>query len=75
MARPMRPSARFQVFRETEDEDGPKKRRKRSKYQLEFGRQLKALKRKHPRTNITKLMSRAHTATRKKMGMKRKGSR
>jgi hypothetical protein len=41
------------------------KRRKRSKYQRELGRQLKMLKRKHPRTKITALMKRAHRATRK----------
>ncbi|GAH02772.1 unnamed protein product [marine sediment metagenome] len=42
----------------------PKKRRK-SKYQRELGRQLKMLKQKHPRTKITALMKRAHRATRK----------
>lgn len=69
---PARPSARFEVFRETQEDDGKKKKRRRSKYQVEFGKQLKVLKRKHPRTAITKLMSRAHTLTRKKMGMKRR---
>lgn len=44
-----------------------KKKRKVSKYQKEFGRQLKLLKKKHPRTPVTKLMKRAHTATRKAM--------
>ena len=43
----------------------PKKKRKVSKYQKEFGRQLKKLKKKFPRTPITKLMKRAHAATRK----------
>ena len=42
-----------------------KKKRKVSKYQREFGRQLKMLKKKFPRTKITKLMKRAHAATRK----------
>ena len=42
----------------------PKKRRK-SRYQAELGRQLKMLKKKHPRTKITALMKRAHRATRK----------
>lgn len=42
-----------------------KKKRKVSKYQKEFGRQLKILKRKHPRIPITRLMKRAHAATRK----------
>ena len=42
-----------------------KKKRKVSRYQREFGKQLKALKKKHPRTPITRLMKRAHTATKK----------
>ena len=42
-----------------------KKKRKVSKYQKEFGRQLKKLKVKHPRTQIKNLMKRAHSATRK----------
>jgi len=41
------------------------KRRKRSKYNRELSRQLKMLKKKHPRTAITKLMKRAHSLTRK----------
>jgi len=41
------------------------KKRKKSKYQKELGRQLKMLKKKHPRTKITALMKRAHRATRK----------
>jgi hypothetical protein len=41
------------------------KRRKKSKYGKELGRQLKMLKKKHPRTAITKLMKQAHRATRK----------
>lgn len=48
-------------------QDKPKKRRKRSKYQMEFGRQMKALKKKHPRTPVTRLMKRAHSATKRKM--------
>lgn len=43
------------------------RRRRRSKYQMELGRQLKMLKKKHPRTKITSLMKRAHRATRKKL--------
>lgn len=43
----------------------PKIRRKVSPYQREFGRQLKKLKKKHPRTNISTLMKKAHRATRK----------
>ena len=42
-----------------------KKKRKVSKYQKEFGKQLKKLKAKHPRTKIQNLMKRAHAATRK----------
>jgi len=42
-----------------------KVKRKASKYQREFGRQLKALKRKHPRTKVQNLMKRAHRATKK----------
>lgn len=42
-----------------------KKKRKVSKYQKELGRQLKILKKKHPRTAITRLMRKAHAATRK----------
>lgn len=45
-------------------QDKPKKRR-RSKYSRELGRQLKMLKKKHPRTAVTALMKRAHRATRK----------
>jgi len=46
----------------------PKKRKRRvSPYQREFGRQLKALKKKHPRTPIGTLMKKAHTKTRRAM--------
>ena len=51
-----------------------KKKRKVSNYQKEFGRQLKMLKKKFPRTAVTKLMKRAHAATRKALG-KTKGTR
>lgn len=44
---------------------GTKTRRKISGYQREFGKQLKKLKKKHPRTNISTLMKRAHRATKK----------
>jgi len=43
----------------------PKPKRKVSAYQREFGRQLKKLKRAHPRTPVTKLMKRAHAATKR----------
>jgi len=42
----------------------PKKRR-RSKYNRELSKQLKMLKKQHPRTAITKLMKKAHRATKK----------
>ena len=48
----------------------PRKKRKVSKYQKEFGRQLKMLKKKFPRTKIQNLMKRAHTATRKALKKK-----
>jgi len=44
-----------------------KKKRKVSKYSREFGRQLRALKKKHPRSKIGSLMSQAHVKTRKAM--------
>ena len=37
-----------------------KSKRKVSAYQREVGRQLKALKKKHPRTDVTRLMKKAH---------------
>ena len=42
-----------------------KKKRKASPYQLEVGRQLKKLKKAHPRTKVTALMKRAHRAAKK----------
>jgi hypothetical protein len=44
---------------------GTKARRKVSGYQKEFGKQLKILKKKHPRTKIGILMKKAHRATKK----------
>jgi hypothetical protein len=44
-----------------------KKRKKVSKYSREFGIQLKKLIKKHPRTKVTQLMSKAHRATKKSM--------
>jgi hypothetical protein len=43
----------------------PKRKRKVSAYQKEFGRQLKRLKKEHPRTPVTRLMKRAHAATKR----------
>jgi hypothetical protein len=41
----------------------PKKKRKVSKYQKEFGKQFKMLKKAHPRTKPSKLMKKAHSKT------------
>jgi len=49
----------------------PRKKRKVSDYSKQFGIILKALKKKHPRTPVTRLMKRAHIATRKKMPKKK----
>lgn len=42
-----------------------KARKKVSKYQREFGKQLKKLKMKHPKTKVGTLMKRAHKLTKK----------
>lgn len=47
----------------------PKKKKKVSKYNQELAKQLKILRKKHPRTKVTALMARAHRATRKALGM------
>jgi len=52
---------------ETKSAARKKRSRKPSKYQKELGKQLKMLKKKHPRTKITNLMKRAHRATKKKL--------
>ena len=44
-----------------------KQKRKVSRYQRVFGKNLKALKRKHPRTDISVLMKKAHRMTRREM--------
>ena len=44
-----------------------KAKKKVSKYQREFGKQLKQLKKKHPRTQTKNLMKRAHSATKRIM--------
>ena len=49
-----------------------KKPKRVSKYHKELGIQWKKLKVKHPRTQAKDLLSRAHKATRKKLGMKRR---
>ena len=42
-----------------------KKKKKVSKYQKELGKQLKLLKKKHPRKKVTALMKQAHKLTKK----------
>ena len=54
------------------DEEPKKKKRKVSNYQKQFGKEMKKLKAAHPRTKVTKLMSRGHRETRKALGMKRR---
>jgi len=44
-----------------------KKKRRVSSYQRQFGINLKKLKKKHPRTPLSKLMKKAHTMTKKEM--------
>jgi len=53
--------------RRTDNIPLPKKKRKVSRYQRVFGKHLKALKRKHPRSNISVLMKKAHRLTRKEL--------
>ena len=48
-----------------------KKKRGPNAYNKEFSKQMKKLKKKHPRTPVTKLMKKAHSATKKA----RKGTR
>jgi len=62
---PVVPATHQPVPQESEQVVPKKKRKKVSKYSREFGKQLKALKKKHPRTPIQNLMKRAHTATKK----------
>ncbi len=45
----------------------PKQKRTVSKYQKAFGKNLKMLKKKHPRTDISILMKKAHRLTRKEL--------
>lgn len=47
-----------------------KVKRKVSAYQKQFGVEMKKLKAKHPRTKVTKLMKRAHSATKKYMRLR-----
>ena len=53
----------------------PKKKKKVSKYNKELAKQIKILRKKHPRTKVTALMAKAHRATRKALGMPAKRRR
>tara|TARA_Y100000356_G_C11243530_1_gene282443 strand:+ start:217 stop:693 length:477 start_codon:yes stop_codon:yes gene_type:complete len=57
--------ARSAILPDLPNTQTAKKRRKKSKYGQELGRQLKRLKKKHPRTPVIRLMKRAHRATKK----------
>jgi len=57
--------ARREVERLSPTSSKPK--RKVGKYQRVFGKKLKALKKKHPRTSASALMKRAHRETKKAM--------
>ena len=48
------------------------KKRKRSKYNRTLSKNISMLKKKHPRTEVTALMTKAHAATRKALGMPKK---
>ena len=52
-----------------------KKKQKVSKYGKEFGKQLTDLIKKHPRTKVTELMTKAHSKTRAALGMPRKSKK
>ncbi len=52
--------------------DPPKKKRRVSAYQRRLGVEWRTLAKRHPRTAKTALLGRAHAATRKALGMKRK---
>ena len=53
----------------------PKKKKKVSAYNKELAKQIKILRKKHPRTKVTALMAKAHKATRKALGMPAKRRR
>jgi len=63
--RPYQASRRVSELDDRTNSAIPRAKRKVSGYQKEFGRQLKRLKKAHPRTDISRLMKRAHVATRK----------
>ena len=64
---PMTGDERVQRARRAGTAPSQKKKRKASKYQIEFGKQMKKLKAKHKRTPVTKLMKKAHAATKRSL--------
>jgi len=72
MAKGVAPSAAHEVaysapVRRAEKKLVRKTKRKVGKYQKVFGKKLKALKRKHPRTAASALMKKAHRQTKAAM--------
>jgi len=72
MAKGVSPSAAHEVaysrpIRSAEKRVVKKAKRKVGKYQKVFGKKLKALKRKHPRTAASALMKKAHRQTKAAM--------
>ncbi|GAH59783.1 unnamed protein product, partial [marine sediment metagenome] len=65
--RPYQASRRIDTLDDMTNSAIPRAKRKVSKYQKAFGRNLKKLKKAHPRTDISRLMKRAHIATRREM--------
>jgi len=68
MAKGVSPSTAHEVAYSKPVRRAEKKvKRKVGKYQKVFGKKLKALKRKHPRTAASSLMKRAHRETKRAM--------
>jgi len=65
--RPFQASRRIDTLDDMTNSAIPRAKRKVSKYQKAFGKNLKKLKKAHPRTDISRLMKRAHTATRREL--------
>jgi|TARA_B110000263_G_C15294604_1_gene504976 hypothetical protein len=63
--RPRRASRRISPMDDVIAKPRQKVKRKVSGYQKEFGKQLKKLKKNHPRTKVSRLMKRAHAATKR----------
>lgn len=60
-------SESFEVSEPAIPRSKTKKKRKPSKYNKEYSKQFKALKKKHPRTSFKTLAKRAHKATKRVM--------